>query len=96
MIQNARRSAAALALLLLATTATAGSAPTSVTNATAMWAVTSAGQKALGVAAVDMVTGLTKIAQGALGLTYQLDATPAAGVVASSTRVVTYTITGGT
>ncbi|HEU4994796.1 MAG TPA: hypothetical protein VFT29_08250 [Gemmatimonadaceae bacterium] len=57
---------------------------------------TSAGSLALGTTAVDLVTGITKIAQGALGVTYSLDATPAAGVVASDTRVVTYTITGGT
>ncbi len=114
---------------LTITTATAGSAPTSVTNATATWAVTtnqsgakitasiptgmpagltlsanlvapsgalSAGYKALSVTAADMVTGITKVAQGALGVTYKLDATPAAGVVASASRVVTYTITGGT
>jgi len=114
---------------LTVTTAAAGSAPTSVTNATATWAVTtnqtgakitasiptampagltlsaslvaptgglSTGFKALGVTAVDMVTGITKVAQGAMGVTYKLDATPAAGVVASATRVVTYTITGGT
>jgi hypothetical protein len=31
-----------------------------------------------------------------LSLTYQLDATAAAGVVVSTTRVVTFTITGGT
>jgi hypothetical protein len=29
-------------------------------------------------------------------VTYQLDATAVAGVVSSSTRTVTYTITGGT
>jgi hypothetical protein len=29
-------------------------------------------------------------------VTYKLDATAAAGVVASDTRIVTYTITGGT
>jgi hypothetical protein len=57
---------------------------------------TSAGIKALGTVAVDMVTGITKVAQGAMGITYQLDATLAAGVVASGTRLVTYTITGGT
>jgi len=55
----------------------------------------SAGIQALGVAAVDMVTGITKLNQAGLALTYQLDATAAAGVIASSTRVVTYTITGG-
>lgn len=109
-------------------TAVAGSAPTSVTDATAAWAVTtnqttakitasiplampagltlssnlvapaaatSAGFLALGTVAVDVVTGITKLAQGSLGVTYKLDATPAAGVVTSATRVVTYTITGG-
>jgi hypothetical protein len=115
---------------LIITTAVAGSAPTSVTDATATWAITtnqstvkitasipsampagltlsanltaptlngsSAGMVALGTAATDMVTGIAKLAQGGLGITYKLDATSAAGVVASSTRVVTYTITGGT
>ena len=56
---------------------------------------TSAGIKALGTAAVDMVTGITKLNASALTLTYQLDATSAAGVITSTTRVVTYTITGG-
>lgn len=58
-------------------------------------AATSAGLKALGVAAVDLVTGITKLNQSGLALSYQLDATAAAGVVASGTRVVTFTITGG-
>ena len=113
---------------LTITTAVAGSAPTSVTDATATWAVTtnqtgakitanipaampagltlssslvaptggtSAGYLALGTVAVDLVTGITKLAQGSLGVSYKLDATAAAGVVASSTKVVTYTITGG-
>jgi hypothetical protein len=57
---------------------------------------TGAGSSALSTTAVDVVTGITKLAQGALGVTYTLDATPAAGVVASTTRTVTYTITGGT
>ena len=57
---------------------------------------TSAGYTALGATAVDVVTGITKLAQGSLGISYKLDATAAAGVVASATRVVTYTITGGT
>jgi hypothetical protein len=111
------------------TTAVAGSAPTSVTDALSTWAVTtnqstakitasiasnmpagltlsstlaapagatSAGIKALSTVAADMVTVITKVAQGALLVTYQLDATPAAGVITSATRVVTYTITGGT
>ena len=114
---------------LTITTAVAGSAPTSVTDATATWAVTtnqtgakitasiplamptgltlssslaapagatSAGFLALSTVAVDLVTVITKLAQGSLGVSYKLDATAAAGVVTSSTRVVTYTITGGT
>lgn len=56
----------------------------------------SAGSQPLGVTAVDLVTGITKLAQGGLGVTYTLGATAAAGVVASTSRVVTYTITGGT
>ena len=113
---------------LTITTAVAGSAPTSVTDGTALWAVTtnqttakitasmpampagltlsanlappagaaSPGYVALGAVASDVVTGITKLAQGALTITYKLDATVAAGVVASATRLVTYTITGGT
>ncbi len=162
LIVNARRIAAALALVVVAaplahaqtatqtvtfavnavnqiaftgapsltiTTAVAGSAPTSVTDVTASWAVTtnqtgakitasiptampagltlssslatpaggtSAGYLALSTVAVDLVTGITKLAQGSLGVSYKLDATAAAGVVTSATRVVTYTITGGT
>jgi hypothetical protein len=45
---------------------------------------------------VDLVTGITKLAQGSLGVPYSLTATAAAGVVTSSSRTVTYTITGGT
>ena len=115
---------------LTITTAAAGSDPTSVSDASASWAVTtnqtgakitgsiasalpagvtlsvaltapsggstSAGSQALSTTAVDLVTGLTKLAQGGLGVTYTLGATAAAGVVASTSRVVTYTITGGT
>lgn len=114
---------------LTVSTAAAGSTPTSVTDATASWAVTtnqsgakitasiptampagltlsvnltapvgaiSAGYRSLGVTATDLVTGITKVAQGSLGVVYLLDATPAAGVISSATRVVTYTITGGT
>ncbi len=114
---------------LTVTTAAAGAAPSSVTNATATWAVTtnqsgakitasiptvmpagvtlssslaapagatSAGFKPLTNVATDLVTGITKIAQGAMVVTYRLDATPAAGVVTAQSRTVTYTITGGT
>ena len=54
------------------------------------------GFQSLSTVSVDLVTGITKLAQGALVVTYKLDATAAAGVVASTTRVVTYTISGGT
>jgi hypothetical protein len=56
---------------------------------------TSAGIKALTSVATDLVTAITKLNASALSLTYQLDATAAAGVVTSSSRLVTYTITGG-
>jgi hypothetical protein len=114
---------------LTVTTAAAGAAPSSVTNATATWAVTtnqsnakitariptimpagvtlssslaaptgatSAGFKPLTTVNVDLVTGITKVAQGALAVTYRIDATAAAGVVTAQARTVTYTITGGT
>ena len=56
----------------------------------------SAGAQSLSTTAVDLVTSITKLAEGSLGVTYSLSATPAAGVVSSTTRTVTYTITGGT
>jgi len=72
--------------------------PTGVTlsvNLGAPAGATSAGLTALGTTAVNVVTGITKLNASGLSLTYQLDATAAAGVVTSATRVVTYTITGG-
>jgi hypothetical protein len=57
---------------------------------------TSAGAKTLSTVAVDMVTAITKVNGAGLTLGYTLDATAAAGVVTSQSRVVTYTITGGT
>ena len=64
-------------------------------NLVAPAGATSTGLTAIGTVAVNVVTGITKLNAAALALTYQLDATAAAGVVASATRVVTYTITGG-
>lgn len=55
----------------------------------------SAGAQTLSITSVDLVTGITKVAEGALPATYNLSATVAAGVVASASRTVTYTITGG-
>ena len=65
-------------------------------NLTAPAGGTSAGAQSLSTTSVDLVTSITKLAQGSLGVTYSLAATPTAGVVTSSTRTVTYTITGGT
>jgi DNA-binding response OmpR family regulator len=80
-------------------TASIGSAmPTGVTLSANMGAPaggTSAGYAALGTTATDLVTGITKLNATGLTLNYKLDATSAAGVVTSTTRVVTYTITGG-
>ena len=56
---------------------------------------TSASFQAIGTTAIDMVTGIGKLAQSALVVIYRLDATAAAGVISSASRVVTYTITGG-
>jgi hypothetical protein len=55
----------------------------------------SAGAQALGTSAVDLVTGITKLDQAAMSVSYTLAATSAAGVVAPTSRTVTYTITGG-
>ena len=56
----------------------------------------SAGATALSTTAADVVTGITKLAESGIAIGYTLDATPAAGVIASTSRTVTYTITGGT
>ena len=80
-------------------TASIGSAmPSGVTlsaNLTAPSGGTSAGYQSLGTTAVDLVTGITKLNASGLSLSYKLDATAAAGTMSSTTRVVTYTITGG-
>jgi hypothetical protein len=55
----------------------------------------SSGAVALGITAVDVVTGITKLNESGLNVTYTLAATSAAGVVTSQNRVVTYTITAG-
>jgi hypothetical protein len=55
----------------------------------------SAGLVALSTVAVDVVTGITQLNASGLSLSYQLDATSAAGVITSTTRIVTYTVTGG-
>jgi hypothetical protein len=57
---------------------------------------TSLGYKALTTVSVDLVTGITKRGQVNRTVNYRLAATAAAGVVALTSRTVTYTITGGT
>jgi hypothetical protein len=81
------------------TAALSSAMPTGLTLSVGLAApagATSAGAQALGTTAVDLVTGLTKLNQSGLTVTYTLAATAAAGVVAPASRVVTYTITGGT
>lgn len=80
------------------TASIASAMPTGLTLSAQMAApsgATSSGSQALSATAVDLVTGISKLNASGLGLSYQLDATAAAGVVASATRVVTFTVTGG-
>jgi hypothetical protein len=81
------------------TASIASAMPTGLTlqvNLSAPAGATSAGAQTLGTTAVDVVTSITKLAQSAISLNYSLAATAAAGVVTSTSRTVTYTITGGT
>jgi len=55
----------------------------------------SAGTVSLGTTAKDVVTGIGGVSASGLSVTYTLSATAAAGVVASDSRTVTYTITAG-
>jgi hypothetical protein len=80
-------------------TASIGSAmPAGLTlqvNMSAPAGASSAGAQTLSTTAIDVVTSITKLAQSALSVNYSLAATAAAGVVSSTSRTVTYTITGG-
>jgi len=81
-------------------TASIGSAmPAGLTlqvNLSAPSGASSAGAQTLSTTSIDVVTGITKLAQSAITVNYSLAATAAAGVVSSTSRTVTYTITGGT
>lgn len=73
--------------------------PTGVTlkvNLAAPTGATSAGAVSLGTIAADLVTGITKLNESAKTVTYTLSATAAAGVVASASKTVTYTVVAGT
>jgi len=56
---------------------------------------TSAGAVTLGATDKDVVTGITQVAASGKSISYSLAATVAAGVVASSTKTVTLTLTDG-
>lgn len=64
-------------------------------NLTAPSVGTSAGAVALTAVDVDLVTGVGEVEATGLGMTYTLSATPEAGVIAATTKKVTYTITAG-
>lgn len=69
--------------------------PTGLTLSVALAAptgATSTGNITLTTTAVSLVTGITRLAQGALTITYQLAATVSAAQVSGLTRTVTYTI----
>jgi len=60
---------------------------------TAPTGAVSEGAKTLSSSAVNVVTGIEGVAASGLGITYTLSATVGAGVVNSSTRTVTLTLT---
>jgi hypothetical protein len=62
-------------------------------NLTAPTGGTSQGDVSLTTGDADLVTGVATVAESALGITYTLSATVAAGVVAQDTRTVTLTLT---
>ncbi len=53
----------------------------------------SSGEVTLGTAAVDVVTGISQVAESSCAITYRLSATVAAGVLPSDARTVTFTLT---
>jgi len=56
---------------------------------------TSAGAQSLSTDAADLVTGVSLLNESGLSMSYTLSATAAAGVVASSSRTVTFTVAAG-
>lgn len=80
------------------TASIASGMPTGVTLSVQLAAPSGAlslGMLPLGTTPVDLVTSISRVSVSGLTLTYRLDATPDAGVIADDSRVVTYTITGG-
>ncbi len=52
-------------------------------------------KQALSTSAVDLVTGISTLNESGKTITYELQATSAAGVVSSATKTVTFTILAG-
>lgn len=55
----------------------------------------SAGKQALTSSATDLVTGISTVNESGKAITYELEATTAAGVVSSASKTVTLTVTAG-
>ncbi|HEY5061469.1 MAG TPA: hypothetical protein VII52_08020, partial [Gemmatimonadaceae bacterium] len=55
----------------------------------------SAGLKPLGLAAVEVITSVGRVAAANLPMSYQLDVAATASAESAASRVVTFTITGG-
>jgi len=64
-------------------------------NLAAPTGATSLGAVTLGTTAVDAVTGISQLNESSKTVTYTLSALPTAGVIASASKTVTFTITGG-
>ena len=64
-------------------------------NLSAPSGATSAGATALTATAAHVVTGISQVAQGSIGITYSLSATVSAGTMSSSNKTVTLTLTDG-
>jgi predicted secreted Zn-dependent protease len=79
-----------------------GSLDTSIADAGVTLSVTlaapagaSSSKQPLSITPVDLVTGISTLNQSSLGITYELAATSAAGVVTPKNKTVTLTITAG-
>jgi hypothetical protein len=62
---------------------------------TAPTGASSAGQVTLTASAQDLVTGISTLAEGGLGISYEFSATLSAGIISSAQRTVTLTVVDG-
>ena len=72
------------------------SLPTGITLSTNLAApsgATSAGNTPLATSSSDVVTNISTVAQSGLAITYTLSATASGGVISSTSKTVTYTLT---